>query len=307
VNPVAGNGLAARTWPQIQAALRSSGITFETLYTEKPRGGVVRAREALDMGATRVVAVGGDGTIHEIANVLYGREVECGVVPLGRGNDFARTVGIPADPLEAARLASQGPALPIDLGQANDEVFINVAGLGFDAEVAAEANRMGMFINGQVTYFVSVFTTLRKYSCQDVTITIDGRSWEQRILLLAVGNGKYYGGGMKITPDALVDDGMLDIVVAGDMTRLETILTLPRVYTGAHIHHPKASTYRGREVTVTSARSLNVHAEGDIVSSTPVTFRILAGALRLVCNRRSSVGSRSGSIPGGGAASDLRG
>jgi len=241
------------------------------------------------MGATRVVSVGGDGTIHEIANVLFGRDVELGIVPLGRGNDFARTVGIPTDPREAARLALEGQAEPIDLGQANGEIFINVAGLGFDAEVAAEANRIGMIVNGTVTYFASVFTTLRQYSCQDVTISIDGKSWDQRILLLAVGNGKYYGGGMQITPDAVVDDGLLDIVIAGDMTRMETILVLPKVYSGAHIHHPKASTYRGKEVTVTSKNSLNVHAEGEIISKTPVTFKVLAGALRLV---RQPAGSR---------------
>jgi len=234
------------------------------------------------MGATRVVSVGGDGTIHEIADVLFGRDVELGIVPLGRGNDFARTVGISTDPVEATRVAFEGTAKAIDLGQANGEVFINVAGLGFDAEVAAEANRIGMIINGTVTYFASVFTMLRKFRCQDVTITIDGKSWDQRILLLAVGNGKYYGGGMKITPGAVVDDGLLDIVVAGDMTRLETILTLPKVYSGAHIHHPKASTYRGKEVTVTSNNSLSVHAEGEIISKTPVTFKVLAGALRLV-------------------------
>ncbi|MDP2859883.1 MAG: diacylglycerol kinase family lipid kinase [Bacillota bacterium] len=282
MNPVAGNGLAARAWPQIRDALEGSGTAFETLWTEKPKDGVAKAKAALEMGATRVVSVGGDGTIHEVVNVLFGRGVEFGIVPLGRGNDFARTVGIPADPVEAARAAIEGAASPIDLGQANGEVFINVAGLGFDAEVAAEANRIGMFINGTITYFASVFTMLHKYSCQDVTITIDGKTWDQRILLLAVGNGKYYGGGMKITPDAVVDDGLLDIVVAGDMTRLETVLTLPKVYSGAHVHHPKASTYRGKEVTVTSKNTLSVHAEGEIISSTPVTFKVLAGALRLV-------------------------
>ncbi len=282
VNPVAGNGLAARAWARISDDLTAAGARFETLWTEKPKDGIAKARTALGMGATRVVSVGGDGTIHEIANVLFGRDAELGIVPLGRGNDFARTVGIPADPREAARLALEGPSRPIDLGQANGEVFINVAGLGFDAEVAAEANRLGMIVNGTVTYFASVFTTLRRYSCQDVTISIDGKSWDQRILLLAVGNGKYYGGGMKITPDAVVDDGLLDIVIAGDMTRLETIMVLPKVYSGAHIHHPKASTYRGKEVTVTSSTSLNVHAEGEIISKTPVTFKVLAGALRLV-------------------------
>ena len=236
----------------------------------------------MDRGATRVISVGGDGTVHEIVNSIYGKGVELGVVPLGTGNDFARTIGTPLDPEQAARVALTGRTSAIDLGQVDGEIFMNVAGVGYDAEVAAEANRMGMLINGQITYITSLLKMLVKYRCADVTIDIDGRAMSGRILLVAVGNGKYYGGGMKITPGAVIDDGVFEIVVAGDLTRLETLMTLPKVYTGRHIEHPKASTHTGRRVRIESRERLSVHADGEIVATTPVEFRILENALQVV-------------------------
>jgi diacylglycerol kinase (ATP) len=164
-----------------------------------------------------------------------------------------------------------------------DQVFINVAGVGYDAEVTANVDKMGMLINGQVTYIAALLKTLVNYRCANVTVTIDNATFDTRILLLAVGNGKYYGGGMKIVPDAVPDDGVFDIVMAVDFSVLETLLTLPKVYSGKHVDHPKARLFKGRSVTVVSRENpLSVQADGEAVGTTPATFRILADAIRVV-------------------------
>lgn len=282
VNPVAGKGRSAQIWGDISRRLQNAGARFNVYLTEKKGDGRAKAAQAVRDGAKRIVSVGGDGTMHEVVNSIHGTGVELAVVPTGTGNDFARTADIPLDPFEAASLALRGTAKPIDLGSVCGEVFVNVAGVGFDAEVANDTNNRNLIINGTITYLVSVLTMLRRYRCAEVRLAIDGQEIRQRVLLVAVGNGKFYGGGMKIAPGAIIDDGLFDIVVAGDLTKFETIVTLPKVYSGRHIEHPKASLYRGKRITIESNEKLFVHADGEIVGTTPATFEVLRSALKVV-------------------------
>ncbi len=285
VNPVAQKGRSAAIWQNIESHLRYDGHEFSVMYTECPGDGRNKALRAASQGATRIISVGGDGTVQEVVNSTYGMGLEIGVVPVGTGNDFARTAGIPKEPLAAAVLALEGEARPVDLGKVDGRLFTNVAGLGFDADVAERANRSKMLVSGSITYFLSVLATLYKFQCREVTIDIDGLRWTQRILFVAVGNGKYLGGGMKIVPSAVLDDGLFDIVVAGDLTKAETLLTLPKVYTGEHVKHPKATQFRGKRVSVESHETLPVHADGEVIATTPITFEVMQAALSLVSHK----------------------
>ncbi len=279
VNRAAGHGRAARIWEQIRPVLLARGSEYEWLETLRPGHATELARDAVSRGFQRIIAVGGDGTVHETVNGLAQSPVVLGVIPAGTGNDFAKTLALPKDPSQALAAIDSGRVRRIDLARANDRYYMNVAGVGFDAEVAGEANRIPKYIKGAAGYLVSIFRVLPRYSPITLRINLDGRVLEQPCLLVSAGNGRYYGGGLKICPEAVPDDGLLDVIVGGDFGKAETLAVLPRVFTGTHITHPKVKTYRAVKVSIESPVPLLVQADGEIIGQTPVTFELIPGAL----------------------------
>mgnify|MGYP005840346863 CR=1 FL=1 len=292
VNPVAGNGRGAKLWPRLCQELHAGGTEFDYLFTEGPDHAVELARQAVAEGCRLIVAVGGDGTIHEVVNGLMVEDqvpegVVLGAICCGTGSDFARTVGLVQEPLAAARRLAYGSDRRIDLGvihcwQEGQEVveyFPNAAGLGFDGEVAARVNRMSKAGGGTIPYLTGLLLTLITYENKPVTITLDDRTWAQRANAVVVANGRYFGGGMHIAPDARPEDGLFDVIVIGDVTKLELLMQVPRVYRGTHLSHPKVDAYRSRRVQVESPQRLILQADGEYVGEAPATFRLLPGAL----------------------------
>lgn len=282
VNPVAGGGRARRLWPEVEERLRARRVTWERFETERPGHAVELARQAAQAGYNAVVAVGGDGTLNEVVNGVGLGGVPVGLIPLGTGVDFPRTAGLPKRPQDALDVVLSGRVTHIDVGIVNGRLFCNVAGTGFDAQVAARVNETGKKQGGAIPYVKAVFETLFTYENAPLRITLDGVTHEVRSLLMAVGNGRFLAGGMMICPQADLRDGQFDVVIAGDIGKIGTILTLPRVFNGSHLKHPKVSYHRARQVVVEGPSHLRIQADGEMVGNLPATFELRPRALPML-------------------------
>jgi len=282
INPAAGRGRSRLVWKGLQGILEASGNNFQVAFTEEPGHGRELAFRAAREHVRKVVAVGGDGTVHEVVNGLAGSQTALGVIPAGTGNDFARAAGIPFEPSEALHLVHRARARSIDLGKVGGEYFINVAGVGFDAEVAAEVNRNHLFLPGAAAYVRALLQQMLRYRNSLLTVEVDGWRWEGRALFVAVGNAQYCGGGLRLVPTAVLDDGRLDLCLAGDISKLDLLCNLPRVFSGGHLSHPKVEIARGLRVRITSRSKLYVHADGEIVARTPVNLEVVPGAMKVL-------------------------
>ena len=295
VNPVAAGGKTGSVWPAIEEQLRSLDLTFDYRFTEAPNHATTLAREAVEQGFETVVAVGGDGTVNEVVNGLMAPGANragatLGVIITGRGSDLARTIGIPSDYTEAcARLAGER-TMTVDLGlvtfyqegQQRQRYFVNVGGGGFDAEVAYRANRAPTFMGGTIPYLTSLVTTLLAYRNKAVVLTLDDKEPISMVVnSVVVANCQYFGGGMKVAPEADPNDGLFDVIVIGDIDKIEFLMTVPKVYDGTHITHPQVDTYRAKRVEVRSEQDLLLQVEGEVCGHTPLTFEIVPSALQI--------------------------
>ena len=275
VNPAAGRGRAARVWQRLRDEHRS----VECVLTEAPGHARRLARDAVARDVERVVVVGGDGTVSEVAGGVAGTRVAVGVVPAGTGNDFSRALGVPTATGAAARLALEGPAQWVDLGQARigerSVAFVNVAGCGFDAEVVrrtSAAPRLG----GTLPYLIGIVRTLSAFRPRPMRFHVDGRLLERCSLGVAVANGPRYGGGMLIAPRAAIDDGLFDICLIGNVSPVQVLALLPRLYAGTHGGHRAVEFFKCRELRVEPVVSADVscQADGELLGEVPVTFSI---------------------------------
>ncbi len=299
VNFVAGRGRTERQWPPVWQVLQRkyAGQGLETSVTAGPRDATRIAKEAAEQGFERIVAVGGDGTLTEVADGIQqaSSPTTLAFVPTGAGCDFRRTAGIPQDVMAAAELALHGLAEPADIGTMSGTTFLNVAGVGFDAEVAAEDERLRnrYRATGTVPYIRAVLHELWSYRPREMRIVADGVSYEGRFLLVAVGNAQYYGGGMRIVPTASLQDGMLDVLMAGDYNVPETLALLPRVYSGGHVTSKKIRIVRCRNLSIEATPEASVHRDGELGGRTPVEFGVIPHALNLVYGPTPANGAKA--------------
>jgi YegS/Rv2252/BmrU family lipid kinase len=298
VNPASGGGKTGRRWPGLDARLRAEGVQFDVELTREPGHAEHLARAAALAGSKTILVVGGDGTIHEVVNGLIADdapigEVTLGVLPVGTGSDFARALlpkGVQREPLAAALyLTKRAQPQPLDVGridclrggQASVRHFVNIAGLGFDGEVADRVNRAGRS-GGTLVYQTMLLRSLAAYQNKHVRLAIDGRVVEGVMNSVVIANARYFGGGMFVAPNARWDDGQFDVIVLGDFGKLEVVANMPRLYRGTHLTHPKVTELRGREVTVEARERMFLQAEGELVGEAPARFRILPQALKIL-------------------------
>jgi YegS/Rv2252/BmrU family lipid kinase len=286
LNPAAGRGRARRAWRTVEPALRDAGVAFEMAVEERPQLAIGLAAGAARAGFDVIAAVGGDGTIHEVVNGIMTSGVEprpaLAIIPGGTGNDFARGVGIPKDPLTAGRLLLGGERRRIDVGQVNERYFVGISGVGFDAEVAARVNGWPKWIGGTSVYVAAILNTLVAYRCVPTRVVLDGQEQRLRMFLVAAANTPWYGGGMYMAPQARPDDGALEIVIARDLGTIETLGLLPKVFSGAHLRHRKVTHQSAREVLVESEAPLAIHADGETVGYVPALFRVVPRAIEVI-------------------------
>lgn len=283
VNTTAGRKRTLRIWPKLEKQLRQIA-DFSVFYTSRQGAGTEVAREAQMQGFDRIVVVGGDGTLHEVINGIDPVRCVVGIIPTGTGNDFCRSMNIPRDPFAAADYIFSDNLRTIDLGCVNGHRFINIAGIGFDADVANKVNRSPALhcLSGTAAYLAGVFTTLPSYKNTPVNITVDGDTIDSSVFLVAVGNSRYYGGGINMVPQAVIDDGIFHLCFGQDIGFLDALTVLPKVFTGRHAGHPKVRCLSGKHISITSPSAMNVHADGEIVSVTPADFRIIPSCLRII-------------------------
>jgi diacylglycerol kinase (ATP) len=291
VNPTAGAGSSIRKWPKIQSYLNQIGLDFEFTLTESPGHAIELAKAAAGRGYKMFVSVGGDGTISEVAQGLYEKDclkdVMLGVISTGTGADYIRTMGIPSSCIDACKLLMTPRTCLTDVGIVEfkngcKRLFVNFAGLGFAADVVKATTQTYKATGPMTSYLLGLLSTLISYRNKEVSISIDGHIQKRKIVTLLVGNGKYAGGGMKTIPNANPRDGLFDVLVVDDMTKLDLLQSLPMIYKGTHLSHPKVSIKRVKEIEIYSEQKSYIQVDGDVVGETPARFRVLPAAMNLI-------------------------
>lgn len=293
LNPISGGGRAGRDRASIVHALRQAGVEFEVFASEHPKHAIALAREAASAGYRKYLAIGGDGTLNELLNgvlqsgTLNSTDVTLGLLPVGRGNDWARTHRLPRDYAKAADLLSRQRSLPHDVGiaeslsanEAQPRYFLNMAGVGFDAHVVARtpSDRWGA-----LSYLAALPASYATYRPPELTIATDGRTSQGTVFVVFVALGRYCGGGMHVAPRAATDDGVFDVVIVENVGKWELARNVWRLFDGSIAQYPKVRTLRTRALEITGREPAAVQADGELLPQTPVRLSVLPHGVRVV-------------------------
>lgn len=284
VNPASGRGRTSSTALRALAHLRARGIAVAVLVGSDAAESAALARRAVARGTGALVACGGDGLVNIALQAVAGTGTPLGVIPAGTGNDHARMLGIPLhDPVSAARAVAEGPVRTIDLGRADGRWFGTAFAGGFDAAVSARANRVPR-PRGKPRYHLALLAELATLRPREYVLDLDGERMQVPAMLVAVGNGTSYGGGMKICPRAALDDGLLDVTVIAPASRSRVVRLMPTIYPGAHLRYPEVMTYRARSVRL-STPDLVGYADGEPFGALPLTCECVPRAAQVLVPR----------------------
>lgn len=299
VNPRAGAGAAARSARLVSACLEASGTAHDVAETTAPGDATRLARNARSDGVDVLAVVGGDGTLSEVAQAYLddgGGPVagpSIAVVPAGTGGDFSRLFQLDRDPQRAARRITSGTPRPLDLGvldvvtetgKPTRRAFLNIGSFGISGRIDRIVNRGPKWMGGRMAFAIGTVRAMSAYKNVPVSIQVDGRDWyEGRIVVVAIANGKYFGGGMKVAPNAEASDGLFDVVSVGDLSLAESLVLAPRLYSGTHVEHARVSSTRGVRVEAVplSTSPVYVDADGETPGRLPLAATIFPGALTL--------------------------
>jgi len=301
VNPNAGNGKGKKDWNRIQAIFERENIKISHKFTGAKGDAIQITRDAIASGFRKIVSVGGDGTLNEIVNGVFTQEhcssleITIGMIPVGTGNDWGRMFGIPLLYEGSVKLISENKVMAHDIGllkyydgtTEKKRYFINIAGFGFEAVVVKKSNKQkDKGRSNPAVYFFNLLSSLVTYSNASVNLTIDGYTTQASVFSVNVGNGRYCGGGMRQTPDAMPDDGVFDVTVIKDMGRIEIIRNLKILYDGTILSHPKVDGYRAKNIRVESEEELFAEADGESLGHTPLEFSIIPAGLNVIYGSR---------------------
>jgi diacylglycerol kinase (ATP) len=281
INPAAGRGKGSSAGELAARELRKRGVAVHELIGADALETEMLARRAVAEGRGALVACGGDGVVHLALNAAAGTDVPLGIVPAGSGNDFARVLGIPiGDVRRAVSVIAEGRVRDVDLALAGDRWFGAVLAAGFDSRVNDRMNRM-RWPRGRIRYHLAIVAELARFRPLPFVLEVDGATQELDAMLVAVGNGPSYGGGMRICPAAAVDDGLLDVTVVTRISRAKLLRLFPSVYPGTHVRRPEVLTFRCRSITLSSP-GIAAYADGEFVTPLPVTCSAVPGAVRVL-------------------------
>jgi len=268
-NPLAGAGKTLRLLPRIKQWLSVSPHEFSFTVPESPDRMRLEIIKAAGQGIEALLLVGGDGTVHQALPAIAETNIPFGYLPCGRGNDFARNMGLPSKLKKNCFLPSDPFFHQVDLPRINHIPFVAVAYVGFDAEVNRLANDGKGYFGGTLGYIVCVLKTLKTFKPFEVEITIDDLTWRERVMMVSVGNAPFYGGGMKIVPDANMNDGIFDICIVKEISKFELLQQFPKVFKGTHIFHPRILMKTGKKIKLVSDENRDIFADGEYVGSLP--------------------------------------
>jgi len=299
VNPASAGGRTGKDWPRVQRCLVDAGVDFVPRITSASGDATRLAREALREGYQRIVAVGGDGTLNEVVNGFFDPETRepvnpeaiLGMLPSGTGGDFRKSAGIPRAHATACALLARGDVRSVDCGRIDyhgggapaPRWFVNIADCGLGGDVVHRVNKSRKAAGGTATFLYHSMAALMRFGSRMVRVDVDGQVHEGPMQNVVVANGQYFGGGMRIAPEARLDDGLFDVVLTSDLGLRRSLAGLPKVYQGKHIGRPGVTHLRGRVVIVTplEQRPILFDVEGEQVGRAPATLTCLPGALRL--------------------------
>jgi diacylglycerol kinase (ATP) len=294
INPISGRGKPAQSWPQLREIFEEAGWDFTAVFTERRGHAIELASEAARNGVEQVFAVGGDGLVNEVVNGLMRSGANpipvLGTIPCGTGNDLARMLELPRDALAAAhhiapttrlRTIDLGECITLSEGQEQRRYFANDANLGFAAKVVERLERTGKFSRGSAPYFTALLLSALRHENHEVTLQWDDQNVTLPITTLLVCNCETTGGGMRVAPKALVDDGALDAVVIGALQPWEILWHAPKIYRGTHVQLSQVITPRVKQISISAPQPLTVVTDGELIGTTPARIRVLPAALRV--------------------------
>lgn len=277
-NPTAGKGLGAKLVEQVRPRLRDAGYVVRDLLGRDADEALDHAHQAVADGVPTLVVVGGDGMVHLALQAVAGTGTRLGVIPAGTGNDVARNLDLPRkDPRAATDVIIAGRTRSIDLARVAGRYFITVLAAGFDAIVNERANRMRR-PKGQMRYNLATLAELRTFRPLPYVLDVDGAEHRFDAVTVAVGNGPSFGGGLRITEGARLDDGLLDVIAIGPISRADLVRTYPKLFKGTHLAHPQCRRYVGKRITV-AAPGIVAYADGERIGALPLTIEVVPAAL----------------------------
>jgi YegS/Rv2252/BmrU family lipid kinase len=282
VNPVAGNGAGDRVARRIAADFRSQGMRIDVVRTPAPDEAARLAREGAADGYRLIVAAGGDGTANEIANGIAGSGATLALYPIGTGNDFARALGYPKRARDVPRFLRGARRRAIDVGEMNGRIFVNAAGVGIDGHVARRIAATSRVAGHTLGYFVGSLVGIATYRPQPMRVQIDGELRAGSFLTVVAANGTHFGSGMHVAPQASLDDGLLDVLIAADLSRWASLVTLGKLYRGTHVDGRAVVLKKARVVEIELETTLVAQLDGEPTSVRRLSIRVRPGALQVL-------------------------
>ncbi len=282
VNPVAGNGAGERSASRIAADFRGQGMRVDVVLTPAPDEAARLAREGAADGYGVIIAAGGDGTANEIANGIAGSAAALALYPIGVGNDFARALGYPRRARDVPRFLRGAHRRSIDVGELNGRVFVNSAGVGIDGHIAQRIAATSRIVGKTFGYFAGSLVGIATYRPHPMRVLVDGELHTGRFLSVVAANGTHFGSGMHLAPQASLDDGQFDVLLAGDLSRWSSLVALGRLYRGTHVDGVRIHGIRGREIDIELDRSLPMEMDGEVSRVRALSIRVSPRALRVL-------------------------
>lgn len=297
LNPQSGNGKAGKDWQKIASLLTKANIDFEVVKSTKHRETITQVKEKVEEGFSKIITVGGDGTLHHVANGLMlqnrlkSHEIPVGMISVGTGNDWVRYFEIPKKYEKAIEVIKQGKTNTQDIGKATyfskeeqqTEYFINFAGIGFDAYVVEKTAHLKKY--GQIAYLLGLLKYMFRYKGQSLKIEVDGVVVaEEAFFMMIAGLGRYGGGGMMLCPNAKINDGLLDLSLIGDLTTWEIITQLKNLFNGQFINHSKVNTLQGKHIKITALeneKTIKTETDGELMNHGPFEMEVINNALTI--------------------------
>lgn len=282
VNPTAGKGKAKTLVPIIESECKVRNIEYVVKYTSGPADGTSIAARGAAEGFERIIAVGGDGTVNDVLNGIAGTNAALGVIPGGSGNDFIRSINGHNDIKKIIEDNAYGKIVKCDLGVCNGKYFINVASSGFDAQVVIETQKAKKVFSGSLAYIAAVIKTIFIYKGKRINIKVDDYDFEENTLLVAVANGKYYGGGMLPAPEAEIGDGYFDICHIKQVGKAKMLVLFPKFIKGKHCNIKEVSMLKGSKIKIEANEELPVNLDGETFYSRQIDFEILPKGINII-------------------------